>query len=66
MVKFRFWVPAKGWAAGGYENAHFANDAKQAHQIVDHWNEGKAEEDKVVIREIKEITEEEFAEDYIG
>lgn len=66
MVKFKFWVPAKGWAAGGYENAHFANDAKQAQRIVDRWNENREEGYKVVIREIKEITEQEFAEDYCG
>lgn len=30
MVKFKFFVHCVGWAAGGYENTHFANSAKEA------------------------------------
>lgn len=74
VVKFRFFVHCAGWKAGGYENAHFARDAKEAKQIVDGWNEkarqrreaGSPFGGEVDLLSIEEITDEAFAEDYIG
>lgn len=66
MVKFRFWVPSKGWAAGGFENVHYAKSAEDAQKIVDKWNSQGREDGDVVITEITEVTREEFARDYIA
>ena len=55
-VKFRFWVPAKGWAAGGYENVHWAESEAAARERVRKWNEDRSEEDYVRIIEITPIT----------
>ena len=75
VVKFRFFVHCKSWLNGGYENAHFAKDEKEAKKIVEGWNE-KARQRReagspigsgeVDLLSIEEITNEEFAEDYIG
>ena len=38
MVKFTFYVHCDGWAAGGYENAHYAETEKEARSIIKEWN----------------------------
>ena len=62
MVKFIFFVHCN-WVGGGYKNTHFARDAKEAEQTVTEWNENGHPVD---LLSIEEITDEEFAEDYIG
>lgn len=68
MVKFKFWVPAKGWAAGGFENTHFAKTKEEAYACVDRWNKERnySGDDVIRIIELTEITDKEFAEDYTG
>lgn len=63
MVKFKFFV---GWGNDGYYNSHFADDEADAKRIIEKWNR-QYENTKyhVDLVSIKEITMEEFAEDYI-
>ena len=63
MVKFKFFVHCVGWAAGGYENTHFANSAKEAKEIVVEWNKNKP--GSVSLISITEISDAEFAEDFV-
>ena len=67
MVKFRFFVHCEGWRAGGYENAHFAENEKEAKRIVDGWNGQKRPGDDgyVELLSTDEITVDEFVADYI-
>lgn len=62
MVKFIFFVHCN-WVGGDYKNTHFARDAKEVEQTVKEWNENGHQVD---LLSIEEITDEEFAEDYIG
>jgi len=62
MVKFKFFVHCN-WVNGGYENTHFARNAKDAEQTVIEWNKNGHTVD---LLSVEEITNEEFAEDYIG
>ena len=39
MYRFKFFVHCKGWAAGGYENSHFAETPVQASCIIQRWND---------------------------
>jgi hypothetical protein len=64
MVKFKFFVHCAGWAAGGYENTHFANSAKEAKERVAEWNKSKP--GSVSLISITEISDAEFAEDFVG
>lgn len=64
MVKFKFFVHCAGWAAGGYENTHFANSAKEAKAMVAEWNKNKP--GSVSLISITEIGDAEFAEDFVG
>ena len=63
MVKFKFFVHCVGWTAGGYENTHFANSAKEAKEIVAEWNKNKP--GSVSLISINEISDAEFAEDFV-
>lgn len=63
MVKFKFFVHCAGWAAGGYENTHFAKTPAEARQQIDKWN--KERPGSVSLVSIAEISDAEFAEDYI-
>ena len=63
MVKFKFFVHCVGWAAGGYENTHFANSTKEAKEIVAEWNKNK--NFSVSLISITEISDAEFAEDFV-
>ena len=64
MVKFKFFVHCNSWVGGGYENTHFARDSKEAEQTVKEWNEQDGH--RVDLLSVEEITNKEFAEDYIG
>ena len=64
MVKFKFFVHCSGWAAGGYENTHFANSAKEAKSMIAEWNKNKT--GSVSLISITEISDAEFAEDFVG
>ena len=64
MVKFKFFVHCIGWAAGGYENTHFANSTKEAKGIVSKWN--KNSPCSVSLISIEEISNAEFAQDFVG
>ena len=59
MVKFRFFVHC-----GGYENAHFASNAKEARRIIDEWN--RKNTGSVSLISISEISQDEFLEDFVG
>ena len=61
MVKFKFFVNC---AYGGYENTHFANSAKEAKARVAEWN--KDNTGYVDLISITEISDAEFAEDFVG
>lgn len=63
MVKFKFFVHCSGWAEGGYENTHFAETAKEAKERIAQWNARKP--GSVSLLEITEISNEEFAKDFI-
>ena len=68
MYRFKFFVHCKGWADGGYENCHFAETQAQAKATVDHWNseyEQRGVGSRVTLLSIEEISDEEFADDYI-
>ena len=64
MVNFKFFVHCSGWAAGGYENTHFANSPKEAKAMVAEWN--KKTPNSVTLISIEEISNAEFAEDFVG
>ena len=64
MVKFKFFVHCAGWPSGGYENTHFANSTKEAKEIVSQWN--KNNQWSVSLISIEEISDAEFAEDFVG
>ena len=64
MVKFKFFVHCPGYVNGGYENANFANSAKEAKAIIAEWNKNK--NFSVSLISITEISNAEFAEDFIG
>lgn len=64
MVKFKFFVYCAGWAAGGYENTHFANSAKEAKTRIAEWNKNKF--GSVSLISIAEISDAECAEDFVG
>lgn len=61
MVKFKFFVHCNGHKEGGYYNTHFANDETHAKSIVEEWNKKYP----VDLISVTEITDEEFAEDYM-
>lgn len=61
MVKFKFFVNC---SYGGYENTHFANSAKEAKAIIAEWNKDKP--CSVSLISITEISDAEFAEDFVG
>lgn len=68
MYRFKFFVHCKGWAAGGYENSHFAETEAQAKATVDRWNreyEQKGAGARVSLLSIEEISNDEFTADYI-
>lgn len=58
MIKLRYFVHCEGWATGGYQNVSYFETAKEARD----W----AKRQGVTILELKRVTLEEFAEDYIG
>lgn len=67
MVKFKFFVHSKGRIGGGYSNVHFATNEEDAKQRIAEWNK-QFEKDpnrSFELISITEITDEEFAEDYI-
>lgn len=64
MVKFKFFVHCSGWVTGGYENTHFAENAKEAKAQIFEWNKNRP--DSVSLISIEEISDAEFAEDFIG
>lgn len=64
MVKFKFFVHCGGVPGGGYENAHFASNAKEAHRIIDGWNFKNP--GSVSLISISEISHDEFLEDFVG
>lgn len=67
MVKFKFFVHCKGWKEGGYTNAHFALDEADAKRRVAEWNKQyEGTDNHVDLISVTEITDEEFAEDYMG
>ena len=63
MVKFKFFVHC-GVPGGGYENAHFASNAKEARRTIDEWNSKNP--GSVSLISISEISREEFSEDFVG
>ena len=63
MVKFKFFVHC-GVSGGGYENAHFASNAKEARRIIDEWNSKNP--GSVSLISISEISRDEFSEDFVG
>ena len=63
MVKFKFFVHC-GVPGGGYENAHFASNAKEARRIIDEWN--RKNPGSVSLISISEISRDEFSEDFVG
>ena len=63
MVKTTFFVHCDGWKDGGYQNIHYHRDENEARKVVDEWNKRKHHVD---IISIEPVTDEEFAEDYIG
>ena len=65
MVKFKFFVHCKGHKAGGYHNTHFAENKEHAKSIVEGWNKQYVDH-HVDLISVTEITDEEFAEDYIS
>ena len=68
MYRFKFFVHCKGWAAGGYENCHFAETKTQARRIVKRWNEEyqqRGVDSRVTLLSIEKISDDEFAADYI-
>ena len=64
MVKFKFFVHCDGLASGGYENTHFSNSTKEAKEIVSKWN--KNSPCSVSLISIEEISNAEFAQDFVG
>lgn len=64
MVKFKFFVHCSGWTVGGYENTHFAENAKEAEKRVAEWNALRP--GGVSLLEIVEISDQEFLDDFIG
>ena len=64
MVKFKFFVHCKGWAGGGYYNTHFAESAQEAKKIISEWNTDESH--PVDLISIEEISNAEFAEDFVG
>lgn len=64
MVKFKFFVHCSGWASGGYENTHFASSEKEAKARIAEWN--KNNPGSVSLISITEISDAEFAEDFVG
>ena len=64
MVKFKFFVHCDGWTSGGYENTHFSNSTKEAKEIVSNWN--KNSPCSVSLISIEEISNAEFAQDFVG
>ena len=64
MVKFKFFVHCKGWVGGGYENTHFAKSAQEAKNIISEWNTDKSH--PVDLISIEEISDADFAEDFVG
>ena len=64
MVKFKFFVHCAGWADGGYENTHFANSHKEAKARVAEWNKDRP--GSVDLISIEEISDAEFAENFVG
>ena len=68
MYRFKFFVHCKGWAAGGYENTHFAETAAQVRETIDRWNseyKQKGTDAHVSLLSVEEISDAEFAADYI-
>ena len=64
MVKFKFFVHCPGYVGGGYENTHFANSPKEAKTRVAEWNKDRP--GYVDLISIEEISDAEFAEDFVG
>ena len=64
MVKFKFFVHCKGWAGGGYYNTQFAESAQEAKKIIAEWNTDESH--PVDLIAIEEISNAEFAEDFVG
>ena len=64
MVKFKFFVHCKGWIGGGHENTHFAESAQEAKNIISEWNTDKSH--PVDLISIEEISDAEFAENFVG
>ena len=62
MIRFKFFVHCAGWQDGGYENTHFANTATEAQRIVANWN---ANGQRVTLLSVEQISNAEFATDYI-
>lgn len=58
MYYLKFFVSCKGWATGGYENVQYFETAEDAKR----WANAR----KVKILELREVSDSEFAEDYIG
>ena len=68
MYRFKFFVHCKGWAAGGYENSHFAETQAQAKSIIQHWNEEyqqRGVDTRITLISVEKISDAEFADDYI-
>ena len=66
MVKFKFFVHCHV-VGGGYYNTHFARDEEDAKSRIAEWNKQFEGTDyHVDLVSVTEITNEEFAEDYIG
>ena len=64
MGNFEVCVHCSGWGAGGYENTHFANSPNEAKARVAEWNKDRP--GSVDLISIEEISDAEFAEDFVG
>ena len=74
MVKFEFFVHCSGWKDGGYKNTHFAETKQGAVDRVKRWNDEREQyaaqhecpmDSYVELLSVTEITDAEFAEDFI-
>lgn len=69
MFKFKFFVHCPGWKNGGYENTHFAETENEPQETVDRWNakyQAAGGSCRVTLLSVTPISDEEFAEDFIG
>lgn len=69
MIRYKYFVRCSGWVNGGYENTGFATSETEAKKHIEESNlryEKAGVDCHISLLSMEQISNKEFAEDYLG